>query len=160
VVNRSATAMANRTSDLTPKQFHFCRCAVSGMKQAAAYREAFDCQVGSLSKTQQESASRLMSRPKIRTRVEALVRQRERGMLASSLSDRERVLTKLRDMMDTEEGGPAVTAQLRAAELLGKSVGLFKDVQVQEVPRSAEEVRAELEELLAGLPDHPDGAVH
>jgi hypothetical protein len=81
-------------------------------------------------------------------------------MLASSLSDRERVLTKLRDMMDTEEGGLVVTAQLRAAELLGKSVGLFKDVQVQEVPRSAEEVRAELEDLLAGLSDQPDSAVH
>jgi hypothetical protein len=47
--------------------------------------------------------------------------------------------------------GPAATAQLRAAELLGKSVGLFKDVHVQEVPRSAEEIRAELEERLTAL---------
>ena len=39
----------------------------------------------------------------------------------------------------------AENSQLRAAELLGKSVGLFKDVQVQEQPRSAEDVRAELE---------------
>jgi hypothetical protein len=135
------------------------------MTQAAAYREAFDCQEGSLSKTQQEAASRLMARHKIRARVDALVRQKERGMIASVLSDRERVLTKLRVMLDTEEGGPAVTAQLRAAELLGKSVGLFKDVQVQEVPRSAEEIQAELEERLARyFPDRSqtddDGSVH
>jgi hypothetical protein len=101
--------MANRTIDLTPKQQHFCRAVVSGMTQAAAYREAFDCQAGSLSKTQQEAASRLMARDKIRTRFEALIRQKERGILASSLSDRERVLTKLRDLIETEKGGPAVT---------------------------------------------------
>lgn len=101
-----------------------------------------------------------MSRPKIRARVEALVRQKERGMLASCLSDRERVLTKLRDMMDTKEGGPAVTAQLRAAELLGKSVGLFKDVVETKPQRSADEIRAELEERLTAYLDQPDSAVH
>jgi hypothetical protein len=101
--------MANRTNDLTPKQLHFCRCVASGMTQAAAYREAFDCHEDRFSKTQQEAASRLMARDKIRTRFEALVRQIERGILASSLSDRERVLTKLRDLIETEKGGPAVT---------------------------------------------------
>ena len=49
------------------------------------------------------------------------------------------------------ESGPAVTAQLRAAELLGKSIGLFKEVTVQEVPRSVEEIKAELEEKLKSL---------
>ncbi len=82
-------------------------------------------------------------------------------MWPPALSDRERVLTKLRDILDTTEGGPAVTAQLRAAELLGKSVGLFKDVQVQEVKRTPEEITAELEELLAAvLPDKTDNVVH
>ena len=150
---------ANQTA-LTPKQLHFCRCVASGMTQAVAYREAFDCQAGSLSKTQQEAASRLMARDKIRTRVEALVRQKERGLISSCLSDKEKVLRKLRDAMESSEGGPAATAQLRAAELLGKSVGLFKDVVETKPQRSAEEVRAELEELLAGLSDQPDSAVH
>ena len=55
-----------------------------------------------------------------------------------------------------------MTAQLRAAELLGKSVGLFKDVQVQEIPQSSEEIRAEMDELLkkSGLKLVPDDAVH
>jgi len=147
--------MANLKNDLTPKQLHFARCVASGMTQAAAYRESFDCQAGSLSKTQQESASRLMSKPKIAARVEALVRQRERGMIASSLSDRERVLTKLRHKIDT---GQSDMIQLRAAELLGKSVGMFKDVQVQEAPQSSEEIEAKLAELLAGI--EADNAVH
>ena len=34
-------------------------------------------------------------------------------------------------------------AKIRAAELLGKSVGLFKDVQVQEVARTAREIQAD-----------------
>lgn len=76
-----------------------------------------------------------MAQSKVRAKVNALVAQKERGMLASSPSDRERVLIKLHDMLDTTEGGPAVTAQLPAAELLGKSIGLFKDVTVQKEPR-------------------------
>ena len=51
--------------------------------------------------------------------------------------------------------------QLRAAELLGKSVGLFKDVVETVVQRSSEEIQAELKELLATvLPDKPENAVH
>jgi len=68
------------------------------------------------------------------------------------------VLTKLRDKMDS---GQSDMIQLRAAELLGKSVGMFKDVQVQEVPRSTEEIQAELAKLLAKVPpDKTENAVH
>jgi hypothetical protein len=117
-------------------------------------------------------ASVLMSNPIITQRVQRLQKQKDRAVVASSVSDRERVLDKLRVTLDTTEGGPAVTAQLRAAELLGKSVGMFKDVQqVQTKPRTVEEVRAELEERLARLlskdsevdeeqVDSSDAAVH
>ncbi len=110
--------MATQKNDLTPRQQHFCRCVASGMAQAQAYREAYDCVDGSLSKTQQESASRLMSRPKVRARVEALIRQKERGLIAASLSDREHVLKTFRDMIDE---GSTDQSRLRAAELLGKN---------------------------------------
>ena len=148
------------TKQLTPKQLHFCRCVASGMTQAAAYREAYDVQAGSLSKTQQESASRLMSKPKVAARVEALVRQRERGMMASCLSDRELVLNKLRYFMDHAETD---SAKIRATELLGKSVGLFKDVVETVVQRSPAEVEAELTErleLLQAKYRKTDNAVH
>jgi len=120
-----------------------------------AYREAYNTS-NMKPATVNREAHTLMATPKITARVERLQRQKDRAVVASSLSDRERVLDKLRTMLDTTEGGPAVTAQLRAAELLGKSVGLFKDVQqVQEEPRSPEELQAELEERLAKLLGEP-----
>jgi phage terminase small subunit len=147
--------MANRTNDLTPKQQHFCRAVASGCTMSDAYREAYSA--GRMKPaTINREAHTLMAIPKITTRVEALQRAKDRAVIVSSLSDRERVLTKLRDKMDN---GQSDMSQLRAAELLGKSVSLFKDVQVQEVQRSPEEIRAELEELMAEVFE-ADSAVH
>jgi len=101
-----------------------------------------------------------MADPKITARVEHLQRWKERSLVAAALTDKEKVLAKLRDMLDNAN---TESVQLRAAELLGKSVGLFKDVQVQEAPqRSSEELRAKLDELLeqCGLKLVPDDLVH
>jgi Asp/Glu/hydantoin racemase len=126
------------------------------MTLSDAYREAYSTENMKPSTVNRE-AHGLMATPKITARVERLQRQKDRAIVAASLSDRERVLTKLRGLMDTEEGGAAINAQLRAAELLGKSVGLFKDVQVQEeTPRTAAEIEAELEALLARYDDEND----
>ena len=103
-----------------------------------------------------------MSHPMVTQRVERLQRQKDRAVIASSLSDRERVLTSLRNFMVSAT--PADSAKIRATELLGKSVGLFRDVVVQEEPRSADELQAELAEWLAelGLTFDPnlEGEVH
>ena len=69
------------------------------------------------------------------------------------MSDRERVLDKLRTILDTEKGGPEITAQLRAAELLGRSVGIFKDIVETKHVRTYEEVKAELDRRLAEVED-------
>ncbi len=65
-----------------------------------------------------------------------------------SVSDKDRALEKFRQLIDE---GTTDQSQLRAAELLGKSVGLFKDVQVQEEQRSSAEIWAELKERLESL---------
>jgi len=91
--------MGKTRDGLTPKQMHFCRCVAAGMSQAAAYREAFDVTADGKSATHREAASRLMARADIKARVDALIAQRERSILASSLSDRERVLSKLRPLL-------------------------------------------------------------
>ena len=70
------------------------------MSQAAAYRGVFDCQEGSLKETQQQSASRLMANRKVAAGVEVLQQRLDREMLASTVTDRERVLAKLRYFMD------------------------------------------------------------
>lgn len=137
---------ASSSKALTAKQQHFCRCVASGMSQAAAYREAFDCSGSSKPETQQANASRLMADSRVRSRVDYLIRQKEAGIVASAVSDRERVLTKLRHLLDNAE--PSDSAKLRAAELLGKSVGLFKDVVETTDSKSSSDLLSDLENLL------------
>ena len=144
---------------LTSKQLHFCRCVASGMAQAQAYREAYTCKATSKPETQQVAASVLMSDPMVSNRVDRLIKDHERGLMASTLSDKDKVLRKLRDLLDNAKGESGEANMLRAADLLGKSVGLFKDVQVQEVARSAGEVLSELESKMdeLGLTTGQDG---
>ena len=96
------------------------------MTQAEAYREAYDVTAEGKPASHRENASRLMARDDISSRVRALIAQRERSILASSVSDRERVLSKLRHWMDHAEAGDS--NRIRSAELLGKTSGLFRDV--------------------------------
>ena len=93
-----------------------------------------------------------MARADIRARVDALVAQRERSILASSLSDRERVLSRLRQWTDTAE--PADGNKIRAAELLGRSVGLFRDVVETTEGKTSDELLSELEAMLESVPDN------
>lgn len=148
--------MGKTRDGMTAKQLHFCRCVASGMAGAAAYREAFDVEAEGKSKTHVEAASRLLGRANIKARVDALVAQRERSILASALSDRERVLDRLRQWTDSAE--PSDGNKIRAAELLGKSVGLFKDVVETSESRSSDDLLAELETMLESVADDQSDA--
>jgi len=69
----------------------------------------------------------------------------------------------LRELLDNPDGTSAEQVMLRAADLLGKSVGLYKDVVETVVQRSPDEIRAELNEYLARLnmeADKDDKSVH
>lgn len=153
-------------SKLTAKQLHFCRCVASGMSQAAAYREAYDVKPESKPESQQVNASKLMADDRVRQRVEYLIRQKEAGLQASAVSDRERVLGKLRHFIDNAE--PSDSAKLRAAELLGKSVGLFRDVVETSSAKSSEDLLNELDAILdsaaspsdAPVQQHDGSAIH
>ena len=135
--------------ELTPKQAHFARCVAQGMTQADAYREAYDPKQ-STAATIHTLASRVMARVEVRARVEALVKARERAVVASALTDRDKVLGKLRSWLE----GTEVTDsnRLRAAELLGRSSGLFAtDINVTTKERDSSAVAAEIESRLAAL---------
>jgi hypothetical protein len=135
--------------ELTPKQAHFARCVAQGMTQADAYREAYDPKQ-STAATIHTLASRVMARVEVRARVEALIKARERAVVASALSDRDKVLSKLRSWLE----GTEVTDsnRLRAAELLGRSSGLFAtDINVTTKERDSSAVAAEIEHRLAAL---------
>ena len=147
--------MGKTRNNLTPKMLHFCRCVAAGMGYAEAYRESHAVTATGKSATHREAASRLMARADIRARVDALVKQRERSQLASALSDRERVLSKLRHWLDHAESGDS--NRIRSAELLGRSIGLFKDVVETTDSRSSEELLAELDAMLEQAePDQPN----
>jgi len=97
-----------------------------------------------------------MARDDIRSRVNALIAQRERSILASAVSDKERVLDRLRQWTDSAE--PSDGNKIRAAELLGKSVGLFKDVIETSESRSSDDLLAELETMLESVADDQSDA--
>jgi hypothetical protein len=146
--------------ELTPKQAHFARCVAQGMTQADAYREAYDPKQ-STAATIHTLASRVMARVEVRARVDALIKARERAVVASALTDRDKVLSKLRVWLE----GTEVTDsnRLRAAELLGRSSGLFAtDINVTTRERDSSAVAAEIEHRLAALlgstADAPDDA--
>ena len=63
-----------------------------------AYREAYNTSKMKPATVNRE-AHTLMTDPKIATRVERLQRAKDRAVVASSLSDRERVLNVLRDLL-------------------------------------------------------------
>jgi len=142
-----AGLMAN---ELTPKQAHFARCVASGMTQADAYREAYSPKPDITAASVHTLASRLMGKVEIRSRVEALIKARERAVVASALTDRDKVLSRLRAWLEgTEE---ADSNRLRAAELLGKASGLFTtDISVTTKDRDSSQVAAEIEARLGAL---------
>jgi hypothetical protein len=139
--------MANK---LTAKQMAFARCMASGtMTQSAAYRETYSADNMSGAVIRNE-ASRLMANHDIAIMVERLIGQKDRALLASGLSDRDKVLEKLRSWIDNAE--PTDSNKLRAAELLGKSVGMFREVtETVSIDRDAESIASELERRLGSL---------
>ena len=136
---------------LTPKQGHFARCVASGQTQADAYREAYDPSGSTTAKSIHTLASRVAAKAEVRSRIEALVAARERAVAASAVTDRDKVLRKLRHWMDEAE--PADSIKLRAAELLGRSAGLFATEMTlnTHVQRDPTEVAAAIQQRLTQL---------
>lgn len=155
---------------MTGKQMAFCRAIASGLcTQTQAYTEAYDCENMSI-QSQRVESSRLLTNPKITLCIGKLKASMEAHRQAQSLTDRDRVLAKLRTWIDSAD--PTDSNRLRAAELLGKSVGMFKDVTETVVQdRDADQIALALEqrllELLGTSPEQvtepvvkPDGQVH
>lgn len=135
---------------LTGKQQHFARAVASGtMTQSAAYREAYNADNMSSASVRVE-ASRLLADPNVALTVKALKASNEVAIQAQTLTDRDRVLSKLRTWMD--DAGPLDTNRIASARLLGQSVGLFKEVtETVSIDRDAESVASEIERRLEGL---------
>ena len=125
------------------------------MSLSDAYREAYDCKNMSGAAIRNES-SKLAANHDIAMMVERLRSENERAVSASLVSDREKVLERLRQWMDSAE--PTDTNKLKAAQLLGQTVGMFKDVvETNSGDRDSTSVAAEIERRLAALQAKADG---
>lgn len=137
------------SKQLSPKRLHFTRCVASGMTYADSYREAFEPADSTTAASIHTLASRLMGEVEIRSRVDLLIKARERAVADKAVTDREKVTDHLREALD---GGETDQLRLRAAELLGKASGLFStEVNVTTQERDSSQVASEIQEKLAGL---------
>jgi|TARA_E500000318_G_C3503937_1_gene189489 hypothetical protein len=149
--------MGRPKSGLTSKQRHFALALGSGagMSLSDAYREAYQCENMSAAAIRNE-ASKLAANHDIAMMVERLRAENERAVSVSLVNDREKVLQRLRQWMDSAE--PTDTNKLKAAQLLGQTVGMFKDVvETNSGDRDSTSVAAEIERRLAALQAKADG---
>ena len=150
--------MGKRKDGLTAKQGHFAlEVATNGSSITAAYETAYECENMSRAAMRNE-ASKLMANPDIAVMVESIRSENEakklQSLRASELNDRERVLSKLREWIDTAE--PTDTNRIAAARLLGQSISLFKEHTITEEARSSDDIARQLEDRLANLLEGSD----
>ena len=132
---------------LTAKQTKFINEVSEGSSQSSAYRKAYDTS-RMTPKTVWEESSRLRKHPKVSARIVELEAEKEARQRVQALSREDRILNELEDIAF---GSTNAMARLRALELLGKTVGLFKPKEVREQTRTAEEIKSAIELKLAAL---------
>jgi hypothetical protein len=132
---------------LTAKQTKFINEVSEGSSQSSAYRKAYDTS-RMTPKTVWEESSRLRKHPKVSARIVELEAEKEARQRVQALSREDRILNELEDIAF---GSTNAMARLRALELLGKTVGLFKPKEVLEQTRTAEEIKSSIELKLAAL---------
>ena len=135
---------------LTAKQEAFCHAILAGKGWSDAYREAYDAENMSAASVHREAFA-LATSPKIASRLERAERERQAEQRMQRLSRSERVVQKLEQIALRD--GDTDGTQVRALELLGKTLGLFVDrVETEDkTARDADAVRAELEARLNRL---------
>jgi len=138
-------------AEMTTKQMAFARNVASGLSLTQSYRESYNVGEHTRAETIRQLASRLMGKEQVRSMVMRLNKTKDAAVIATTVSDSDRMLTKLRHLLEHAEGTPAETVMLRAADLLGKTQGMYKLGEVTKVERSADDVRAELGDMLKQL---------
>ena len=135
---------------LTMKQEAFCMAILDGKGFSDAYRQAYDTQNMAPASIHREAFA-LATSPKIASRLERAEKERQAEQRMQRLSRAERVIEKLEGI--GVRGDVADGTQVRALELLGKTLGLFIDrVETEDkTERDPESIRREIEARLARL---------
>ena len=132
---------------LTAKQTKFVEEVSEGSSQSNAYRKAYDTSQME-PKTVWEESSRLRRHPKVAARIIELEAEKAYRHRIQALSREEKILKELEAVAFGD--GP-VSAKLKAIELLGKNLGLFRPKEVPKVERSQEEIENDLMRTLSDL---------
>lgn len=124
----SYTAPSKRSADilhgLTIKQETFANLVAMGHSYASAYRTAYDVGENTKDHTIYRDGHGVAHNPKVRARISELVELQLEEHSARQETRAARVVSTLEKVMTSAKTD---SARLRAAELLGKSVGLFVD---------------------------------
>lgn len=134
---------------LTPKQRKFVQGVASGLSLADAYRQAYDAG-GMSDKAIRTESAKLIQHQGVAMALQAIRARREAQNQILTVSDRDLVLKNLRQWTKGD-GEPPTSAQLRAAELLGKACGLYKDVVETRTERPAADILGDIEKRLNAL---------
>ena len=138
------------TTGLTDKQEAFAMLVFEGVNFSDAYREAYDASNMSAASIHIE-ACRLVKHPKVAHRIDTLIRDREAQQRMQRLSRSEKLISKLENIAFRD--GEADGTQVRALELLGKSMGMWIDkVETEDkTERTEEQLEKEIQEKLKRL---------
>lgn len=128
--DKPATSRAKRHKSakthngLTEKQEHFSQLIAEGYNYSQAYRAAYNTE-NMKPASVWHAACQLANTPTVSGRINDLIIERNKENSAMAETRAARVCAFLESMIEKEEASDAV--RLRAADLLGKTVGLYTD---------------------------------
>ena len=161
IYNSERLSMANKKDTLSAKQHLFATLVGSaGLTLTEAYSRAYSADNMKVANIRKEG-SRLAAHPKISPLIKQYSAKREALAhslaLSQGLSDRDKVLTQLRHMMDHAD--PNDSNRIRATVELGRSCGVFQDTVEIKSERSSADImtllRDKLAEIAAPTTDDP-----
>jgi len=118
----TSAAAQKRAEQLTEMQKRFCAALVENNYQKKKAAIA----AGAKEKTAQQQASKWLSMVKVRRYVNQLQKEQLQAMCLSE----DRVLVELLRVYERAAANGAHASELRALELIGKSMGMFAEKQV------------------------------
>ncbi len=133
---------------LTPKQYRYCVLRAEGMGQGPAYKVAYQSEGNSA--TVARMAYDMEALPSIAATINQMVSARQPQTSLVPQVDKNFVLEGITQIAIKSSAKDNV--RLRAYELLGKTVGLFKDeTPTVAKPRTIEDIDRELRERLQSM---------
>lgn len=145
----ASRSAADPETGLTDKQTAFVEGITKGLSLSDSYRAAYDTSTMS-PKSVHEEACRLMTHPKISSRLEEISREKEAQRRMLTASDAAAAIETFRQMMTSAKND---AVKVRAAELLAKAAGIFTDkVEIEDkTDRSTADLERSIREKLAKL---------